>query len=526
MDLKKLENGVSVAGQIVPAQLAELATAGFGVIVNNRPDGEEANQPTSDEIAQAAEAAGLQYYYLPLVAGQQPGADLVEKFAEVVKAADKPVLAFCRTGRRSGMIYGAAEHSLKPQPKVAGSKYEVVVIGGGTAGISVVTSLLKRKPGIEIAIVEPASTHDYQAAWTLVGAGEFDQQATRKAMSSVMPSKATWIKKAAAAFEPDASQVILDDGSVIGYDALIVCPGLKLNWAAIEGLEETLGKNGVTSNYGFNLAPYTWELVKNFKGGDAIFTQPPMPIKCAGAPQKAMYLSCSHWESNGVLPKAKVQMFNAGAVLFGVADFVPPLMEYVKRYNAGLNFNHNLVKIDGPNHIATFKKTDSEGNVSEVEQHFDMIHVVPPQVAPDFVAKSPLAAASGWVDVDQHSMQHVRYPNVFSLGDAGSMPNAKTTAAVRKQSPIVAANVVNFLSNRPVESVYDGYGACPLTVEKGKIVLAEFAYGGKLSPTFPLDPTKPRALNWFLKKTVFPALYWDGALKGREWLTACRPLAK
>lgn len=526
MDLKKLDHGVSVTGQITPEQVADLAAQGFGVIINNRPDGEEGNQPDNEAIAKAAAQAGVAYHYLPLVAGQQPDHSLTLAFGEVVRDAKKPVLAFCRTGRRSGMIHESAQSIMNAKPEAASVNHQVVVVGGGTAGISVVSSLLKRMPGIDIAVIEPSQTHDYQAAWTLVGAGEFNVNDTRRPMARVMPKQAKWIVKSAVGFEPEANKVILDDGSSVGYDVLIVCPGLKLNWAAIEGLEETLGKNGVTSNYGFNLAPYTWELVKNFKGGDAIFTQPPMPIKCAGAPQKAMYLSCSHWEGNGVLAKTKVQMFNAGAVLFGVADFVPPLMEYVKRYNAQLNFTQNLIKIDGPNQVATFKKTDADGNTSEVTQHFDMIHVVPPQCAPDFVAQSPLAAASGWVDVDQNTMQHVRYPNVFSLGDAGSMPNAKTTAAVRKQSPIVAGNVVRFLNSQPAEALYDGYGACPLTVEKGKIVLAEFSYGGKLAPTFPLDPTKPRGLNWFLKATVFPKLYWDGALKGHEWLTACRPITK
>jgi len=244
-----------------------------------------------------------------------------------------------------------------------------------------------------------------------------------------------------------------------------------------------------------------------------------MPIKCAGAPQKAMYLACDHWRRSGVLSNVKVEFDAAGAVLFGVAAFVPPLMEYVKRYNANLVFTSNLVAIDGPSKTATFETKDAEGNVARVVKPFDMIHVVPPQVPPDFIRDSQLADEAGWCEVDHATLRHPRYPNVFSLGDVCSAPNAKTGAAARKQAVIVAENLLAARAGRPLEYRYDGYGSCPLTVERGRVVLAEFGYGGKLLPTFPLDPTRARRLMWFLKATFLPSFYWWGVLKGREWFT-------
>jgi sulfide:quinone oxidoreductase len=297
-----------------------------------------------------------------------------------------------------------------------------------------------------------------------------------------------------------------------------VCPGLELHWAGIEGLEETLGANGVTSNYRFDLAPYTWELVQELKGGTAIFSQPSMPIKCAGAPQKAMYLSCDHWLKQGRLANIKVEFCNAGAVLFGVATFVPPLMQYVERYGIDLAFNHQLVKVDGPAKTAWFDVTGADGEVTRVEKRFDMLHAVPPQRSPDVVRNSPLANAAGWCEVDQHTLQSQRFANVFSLGDACSAPNAKTMAAVRKQIVIVAENLLALRVGKPLSTLYDGYGACPLTVEKGKVVMAEFGFGGKLLPTFPLDPAVPRRSQWFLKATILPMVYWNLMLKGHEWL--------
>jgi sulfide:quinone oxidoreductase len=337
-------------------------------------------------------------------------------------------------------------------------------------------------------------------------------------MQSVMPKGVTWIKQACASFEPEDNQITLADGSRLTYEVLIVAPGIRLAWEKIEGLEETLGRNGVTSNYRADLAPYTWQLVQNLKQGQAIFTQPPMPIKCAGAPQKAMYLACDHWRRRGVLKDIAVEFRNAGAVLFGVADYVPALMAYVEKYGIDLQLGSNLIAVDEPARLAVFQTAEGE-----VSRSFDMLHVVPPEVAPQFLADSPLAEPSGFIEVDNHTLQHVRYPNVFGLGDAGAMPNAKTAAAARKQAPVVAVNALRQLDGKGPTAGYDGYGSCPLTVEHGKIVLAEFAYGGKLAPSFPtwlIDGTKPQRLSWILKADILPWVYWNGMLKGREWLAA------
>ncbi|MBL8894723.1 MAG: NAD(P)/FAD-dependent oxidoreductase, partial [Rhizobiales bacterium] len=214
---------------------------------------------------------------------------------------------------------------------------------------------------------------------------------------------------------------------------------------------------------------------------------------------------------------------NAGAVLFGVPDYVPALMEYVKRYGITLSFGHNLKAIDGPAKTALFTQTHSEGRTQTIEKRFDMIHVVPPQSAPDFIRVSPLANAAGWVDVDQYTLRHKSHDNIYSLGDVISAPNAKTAAAARKQAPVVAENVLidMGLVSEPRNAVYDGYGSCPLTVEKGKIVLAEFGYGGKRLPSFPkwiIDDLKPSRAAWFLKERVLPPVYWRAMLRGREYL--------
>lgn len=548
MELKKIDDAFFVAPQISADDILDIKQQGIKSIICNRPNGEGADQPEFDEIAQAAQKAGLDVVYLPVVSGKVTDQDAGD-FAKAYDAAQKPILAYCRTGTRSTILWSLSRDGTVPLPtilertKAAGydmsgivrriltqgqvpteegdQKFDVVIVGGGAAGISVSSSLLGRQPNLNIAIIDPQEVHYYQPGWTLVGAGVFDAKQTERTMGSLIPNGVKWIKQAVAAFEPENNAVILEGCIVVKYDRLIVCPGLKLDWNAIEGLSETLGKNGVTSNYRYDLAPYTYQLVKEMRRGKAIFTQPPMPIKCAGAPQKAMYLSADYWHTAKRLQDIDIQFMNAGGVLFGVKDYVPALESYVKKYDAKLNFFHTLTAIDGPAKKAWFDVKRPENPVERIEVEFDMMHVTPTQVAPDFVRVSPLADAAGWVDVDQETLRHKTYTNIWSLGDVMNAPNAKTAAAARYQAAVVAENVSNDIDGKDVVSKYNGYGSCPLTVERGKIVLAEFGYGGKLLPSFPrwlIDGTKPSRLSWILKQSILPPVYWKAMLRGREWM--------
>ncbi|MCM5704047.1 NAD(P)/FAD-dependent oxidoreductase [Larsenimonas salina] len=398
--------------------------------------------------------------------------------------------------------------------------HDIVIIGGGAGGLAVAASLYKRRSDLDIAIVEPARDHYYQPGWTLVGGGVFTAEQTRRSMQSLMPAFVTWHQTAAEQLHPESRQVTLANGTTLGYTMLVIAPGLELDWQAIDGLEETLGKNGVTSNYRFDLAPYTWSLVQSMRSGKALFTQPPMPIKCAGAPQKAMYLSCYEWEKQGVLEHIDVHFCNAGGVMFGVPEFVPALNEYVQRYGVRTQFQHTLIAVDGPAQKARFRQTSDEGS-KEVEMDFDMLHVVPPQRAPRLVRESSLANESGWLDLNAETLQHARFSDIFGLGDASGTGNAKTAAAVRKQAPVVADNLLAAMDGKPLPSGYLGYGACPLTVERGRVVLAEFGYAGKLQPSFPSwinQATRPTKLGWHIKAQQLPFIYWNLMLKGHEWL--------
>ena len=403
-------------------------------------------------------------------------------------------------------------------------QFDIVVIGAGSGGIAVSSSLLRRNAKLSIALIDPAKKHYYQPGWTMVGGGVFKAEVTQRETHTLIDKRVTLMQQVVTEVKPDADNVVLEDGSHVRYDQLIVAPGLTLNWEAIEGLEEALGKNGVTSNYRYDLAPYTWELVQKTQHGKAIFTQPPMPIKCAGAPQKALYLSADHWLKNKCLKDINIEFCNAGGVLFGVPAYVGPLQSYMDKYGVNLSYNHNLVKVDGDQRKAWFEVTDVEGNKSQICKDYDMLHVCPVQQAPAFIAESGLADQGGWLSVDPHSLRHSAYKNIWGLGDVMNTTNAKTMAAVRKQAPVVARNITSVRAGQEPVAKYDGYGSCPLTVERGKIILAEFCYGGRVAPSFPNwinTGTKPTKLAWWLKSLALPFVYWQMMLKGREWMTHC-----
>ena len=392
--------------------------------------------------------------------------------------------------------------------------FQVLIIGGGNAGISTSAQLLRKKKDLQIAIIEPSEYHYYQPAWTLVGAGVFNVDKTIRREATVIPKNVKWIKDAAAFFRPEENKVITTEGNTYTYEYLVVAPGIQLNWDGVKGLKETIGKNGVTSNYSFQYAPYTYECLRNIKPGDTIlFTAPSTPVKCGGAPQKVMYMTADYLRKKGILKDVTLEFVSGGSMLFGVKKYAVVLQKMVDKYGLTLHFKHDLVEIDAEKKQATFKVINGWGDV-KVTKKFDMIHVTPPQSAPDFISQSPLADTKGWIDVDKYSLQHTKYKNIFALGDATNTPNAKTGAAVRKQVPVLVANLIELIKNKPMTGKYSGYGSCPLTVGYGKLVLAEFGYDNKIMETFPFDQAKPRWSMWMLKKYILPWLYWHKILKG------------
>jgi sulfide:quinone oxidoreductase len=394
--------------------------------------------------------------------------------------------------------------------------HQIVIIGGGAAGITVASQLKNKDSNLDIVIIEPSDNHYYQPAWTLVGAGAYQFEDTVKSEQELIPSGVKWLKDFAENIDPDQNLVTTKNGTQINYNYLIVCTGISPNWDSIKGFKEALGKDGVTTNYIKDYAPYTWELIKNFQGGNAVFTFPAGAIKCPGAPQKIMYLADEAFRRQGVRNKTKIIYGNATGKMFGVPTYCTPLEKIVEGKNIDVRYFHNLVEIKPESKEAIFQVT-KENSTEEVAIKYDLLHVSPSMFPPEFIRNSKIAGAGGFVDVNKDTLQHNVYSNVFSLGDASSLPTSKTAAAIRKEAPVLVANLLSVMKQEKLNSIYNGYACCPLVTGYGKTIMAEFDYDKKPLPSFPLDPAQERFSMWLIKRHVLPWLYWNRMLKGKPF---------
>lgn len=390
--------------------------------------------------------------------------------------------------------------------------YDVLIVGGGTAGLSVAARLAGARAGLSIAVVEPSDKHYYQPLWTLVGGGVVPKAVTERPEADYIPAGVDWIRDAVADIDPAAQTVRTRGGRAVRWQQLVVAAGIQLNWGAIEGLDGHLGRDGIVSNYSFEVVDRTWEAIRTFRGGTAIFTFPSTPVKCAGAPQKIMYLADEAFRKQGVRDRSRIVFASAAAGLFGIERYAATLRKVVERKGIETLFRHDLVAVRPAAKEAVLRRLD---HGDELVVPYDLLHVVPPMSAPDFLRRGPLADAAGWVDVDKYTLQHVRFPDVFSLGDCSSLPTSRTGAAIRKQAPVLVANLLAHRAGAALTERYDGYASCPLVTGYGRLVLAEFDYEGKPAETFPVDQSKERWSMWALKRWGLPAMYWNGMLRGR-----------
>lgn len=391
--------------------------------------------------------------------------------------------------------------------------HSILIIGGGTAGITVAARLAKgwfhRR---DVAVIEPSEKHYYQPLWTLVGAGLTKKEATERLQASVIPAGVTWIHDAVCEFLPDQNAVVTAGGQRITYDWLVVAAGLQIDWDKIPGLKESVGHGGVCSNYSYQTVDSTWEAIRHFQGGTAIFTNPSGAVKCGGAPQKIMYLADDRFRQSAVRDKTNIIFASALSTLFAVPRYRDRLEQVAARKGIDCRFRHELVAIRAAANEADFKNLETEETVT---LHYDLLHVTPPMGPPAMIAASPLADPAGWVDVDPATLRHNRYANVFALGDCSNLPTSKTGAAIRKQAPVVVKNLLAAIADRPLTARYDGYSSCPVVTGIGKLVLAEFDYDKQPAETFPFDQSQERRSMWWLKRYLLPILYWHGMLKGR-----------
>lgn len=392
--------------------------------------------------------------------------------------------------------------------------YTVAIVGAGSAGLSVAARLLRESKALHgsVVLLDPQTKHYYQPLWTLVGGGVVSKEMTERSQRSLIPKGADWIQEAVEEFCPEVNRIVTKAGTVVHYEVLVVAAGIQVDWGRIKGLKECIGRGGVCSNYDYRYVDSTWKSIRQFRGGNAIFTQPNTPIKCGGAPQKIMYLADDAFRQAGTRNKTNIIFASGNASIFAVPKYAEALNRVVERKDIATKYQLNLISIDSLRKEAVFEHVVTRDRET---LRYDMIHVVPPMSSPDFIRNSPLAGDGGWAEVDKHTLQHVRYMNVFALGDCSNLPTSKTGAAIRKQAPVASQNIISLLAGQPLAARYDGYTSCPLVTGYNRLILAEFDYDLTPQETFPFDQSKERYSMYMLKKNLLPQMYWHGMLKGR-----------
>lgn len=407
----------------------------------------------------------------------------------------------------------AAHFSTATAPAKVSCK--LLVCGGGAGGCSIAAKFASKLGAGGCVVVEPSVTHYYQPMWTMVGGGMKQLKDSGRSMQAVLPKAATWLRDSVVEFQPDKDKVVTSNGTEISYEYMVVALGLDLHYETIPGLEEALGMedSGVCSNYSWKYVDRTLLCVKNFKQGNAIFTFPNSPIKCAGAPQKACYITDALLRKLGKRNNAKVKYNTSLPVIFGVKKYADALWEVCKKRDIEVGLRQELIEVKPRSKEAVFKNIDKPEDVRT--ERFEMLHVCPPMSASAVLKKCPeLTDAAGYLSVDMGTLRHTKFPNVFGIGDCTNLPTSKTAAAVAGQNGVLGQNLKAVMEGREPLAMYDGYTSCPLVTSLNKCILAEFDYSLQPLETFPIDQGKERYTSFIMKKDLMPVLYWHGLLKG------------
>lgn len=468
----------------------------------------------------------------------------------------RDALKLAGLGSASFLMGGGTQAEAATLAKASDAKGKIVIVGGGLAGIATAAKLSNDLTNADITVIEPnPQSVSYQPGQTLIGAGIWTKDDIIYNTKDFVPNGVKMIKDKVVEFDPEANKVMTEGGNTFNYDFLIIATGLVLDYGKIKGLDgvglsseanktvsQKVGKNGVHSIYYADGAVNTWkgmqELIEEAKTGKklkALFTHPNTPIKCGGAPKKIMYLTNSRLNEAGVRDNVELYFYPNGGKMFGVPQYHDAIVKQFEARNMKWEYKNNLIEIDTEKKIATFEKKwlekgewdpdieeyDMIPRSKKVEREYDFIHITPPMRAPDAVKKSSLAwqrgsaSKGGWVELNKETLQHTRYPNVFGLGDVAGIPMGKTGGSARKQYNVLVENLISLMEGKELKSKYAGYTVCPLITDIGSIMLAEFDWTAKPTPSFPLDPAQERYIWWLLKVYALKPMTIYGMLSGR-----------
>ena len=391
---------------------------------------------------------------------------------------------------------------------------KLLIVGGGDAGISVATKLVnspimlsdKGKNVLsskDITVVDKKEKYIYQSGQTLVGGGLTSLNDIIVDNRTRTPSNVNTINQLVQKIVPKENKVVLEDGSQVSYDYLVLALGTSPQLDLIPGLRESLEDENipVATNYIPEHAVKMNRLREEFKGGRALFTMPSSPIKCGGAPLKITFLSCSGWKQKRIKYDAQYNTGTPG--IFANLFYAGALKDQLDRYGVSANTKLELVEVRGKDRVAIFKDLETE---KLVEKSFNILHATPIMKAPSLLAEAGLANPNSYVNVNINTLQHNNFPNIFSLGDCADLPTSKTLSAVNDQFHILIKNLESEMQGQPLEAEYQGYTACPVLTGNNKVMLCEFGYDQKVMQTFLRDQREPKGFFFFMKTRIFNKL--------------------
>jgi len=477
--------------------------------------------------------------------------DIVDQELKSQGVSRRDAMKMAAVGSAAFMMSGTAANAAT-EAKASSAKGKILIIGGGLAGMSTAARFSNELDNPDITVIEPGDlATSYQPGQTLVGAGIWEKSDVMYNTADFVPSGVKIIKDKAVEFDPVNNKVKTAGGEEVSYDFMVIAAGLKLAFNKIKGLgidqtisttgdhspvSKVVGKNGITSIYFQQGSEDTWKEMQKFiadaKSGKqvkGVFTHPNTPIKCGGAPKKIMYLTDARLREAGARDNAELNFYPNGSKMFGVPEYHEAIVKQFEARDMKWNYRHNLIAVDPEKKIATFNRHWKEKgawdedleeygivmNSKEVEVPFDFLHITPPMVAAEEIGNSPVGSGKGWVPVNKETLQHVKFPNVFALGDIAAVPMGKTGGSARKQYKVVVDNVIASMNGKELTSKYAGYTVCPLITSIGTVMLAEFNWTKKPTPSFPLDPTQERYIWWLLKVYALKPMTQYGMLSGR-----------